>query len=473
LVLTTSGSDDTHRIRIVGVLQGGNEPVLSGENATTAPAFNYGAEISDYYEGGEVSITGINYGQSVAYLNVEGLTIQGATTAEIGGTVAKPTYSVNTFADPNINNNTQQPWGCGSAGINLVRSDHISLIHNRIKDNDNGIFVNSNNGNTSSNIQISYNHIYGNGIAGDQTAPSNPGQCGADAHGTYTEASNITYLGNRFGAMKQNQGTDLLKDRSSGLVVEDNLFLADGVLEASLGDTLLVGNTPQGFGHIVDLDESYDSSVGFNTLGAVYDNVSVYGNIFFDDSAGATTDQGTTVPLHFGGDQGNPPIYRHHLHFYNNTVVSRRDYSSADDNSMGWFEMESTTNVEAWNNIFYGSAGQTSQPQSFALVNTYCYDAPAACGTGTYLTQNWVSPIWGTVGVNGTATSPSFVNLAGNDVHIATNNPTIVGNGQTGDPAYPANSTTIPLEYSDFLGSVARPFTMPKIDLGAYGYSGS
>ena len=81
-----------------------------------------------------------------------------------------------------------------------------------------------------------------------------------------------------------------------------------------------------------------------------------------------------------------------------------------------------------------------------------------------------MSPIFGTTGVNGTATDPSFVNLGSNDVHISTNNATIVGNGQTGNTAYPATSATIPLQYVDFLGSTARPLSVSKIDLGAFGY---
>jgi GH18 family chitinase len=467
LILTRGGSDDQHRIRIVGVIQNGFEPILTGKSATTAAAFNYGAGISQYYEGGEVSVTGLNYGTPVAYLNIEGLTIEGATTAEVGGTVASPTFTSNTYSDPNINGGAQSPWGCGAAGINLIRSDHISIIHNRIKDNDNGIFVNSNNGNTSSNILVESNHIYGNGVAGNTI-----NSCTFDAHGTYTEAENITYLGNRFGALRQGQAVNLLKDRSSGLFVEYNLFLPDGALERSLGDTLLVGSAPGPIGHLLDLVESYDSSVGppggLAALGAVYDNVSVYGNIFFDDGAAADGSQGAENAVHFGGDQGNSAVYRKYLHYYNNTVVARR----AD--GVGWLEMEPTTNAGAWNNIFYAAYVGSSTPPAFNLLSTWCYDKQYGytCGTVNYLGQNWNSPIWATTGVNGsTDSNPNFVNLANDDVHIATNDPTIVGNGQTGDSAYPANSTSIPIEYADFLTTVARPYSQATIDLGALGYS--
>ena len=471
LVLTRSGSDEQHRIRIVGVNQGGYDPILTGKSATTAAAFNYGANFSQYFEGGEVSVTGLNYGTPVAYLNIEGLTIQGATTAEVAGTVASPTYSSNTYSDPNINSGAQSPWGCGSAGINLLRSDHISIIHNRIKDNDNGIFVNSNNGNTSSNILVESNHIYGNGVFGEQQGAWNPGKCGADAHGTYSEAENITYLGNRFGALRQGEAVNLLKDRSSGLVVAYNLFLPDGVFEASLGDALLVGSKPGSIGHLLDLVESYDTSVGpaggLQSLGAAYNNVSVYGNIFFDDGAAANGSQGAENAVHFGGDQGNSAVYRKHLHYYNNTVVARR----AD--GVGWLEMEPTTDAGAWNNIFYAAYVGSSTPPSFNLLSTWCYDKQYGytCGTVNYLAQNWNSPIWAITGVNGSNSNPNFVSLTNYDVHIATNDPAIVGNGQTGDSAYPANSTTIPIEYSDFLSTVTRPFSQAKIDLGALGYS--
>jgi len=470
LVLTRSGSDEQHRIRIVGVNQGGYVPILTGKSATTADAFNYGTNMSQNFEGGEVSIMGLNYGTPVAYLNIEGLTIQGATTAEVSGTVANPIYSVNTYSDPNINSGTQSPWGCGSAGINLLRSDHISIIHNRIRDNDNGIFVNSNNGNTSSNILIEYNHIYGNGVFGEQQGAWNPGKCGADAHGTYSEAENITYLGNRFGALRQGEAVNLLKDRSSGLVVAYNLFLADGVFETSLGDGLLVGSKPGSIGHLLDLVESYDASVGpsggLQSLGAAYNNVSVYGNIFFDDGAAADGSQGAENAVHFGGDQGDSTVYRKHLHFYNNTVVARRG------DGVGWLEMEPTTDAGAWNNIFYAAYVGSSTPPSFNLLSTWCYDKQYGftCGTVNYLSQNWNSPIWATTGVNGSNSNPNFVNLANYDVHIATNDPTIVGNGQTGDSSYPANSTTVPIEYADFLTTIPRPFSQTKIDLGALGH---
>lgn len=468
LVLTRSG-DSAHPIRIVGVVQNGFEPVLTGKGATTAAAFDHGANIAQNYEGGEVSITGLTYGVPVSYLTVEGLTIQGATTAEVGGTAASPTYAVNRYSDPNINGNAPTAWGCGSAGVNIIRADHVSLIHDRIKDNDNGIFVNSNNGNTSSNIVVSYSHIYGNGVFGEQQGAWNPGHCTLDAHGVYSEAKGISFIGNRFGAPRQGEPTNLLKDRSAGLVISNNLFQPDGVLEATLGDGVLVGTTAQPYGHMLDLVESYDSSVGLNTLGATYLNVTVSGNVFFDDSAGTNANQGTTVPLHFGGDQGNAAYYRTRLHFFNNTVVARRD-SSSSDNTLGWFELETGTTAEAWNNIFYAAANKTATPGGFTLLDTYCYSRPGACGTLTYAAQNWVSPLFGTVGVNASATDPSFVDLAGNDVHIATNNATIVGNGQAGNPAYPADATTLPLQYQDFLGSVARPFNAPKADLGAFGY---
>ena len=467
LVLTRSGSDAAHLIRIVGVVQNGLEPVLTGKNATTAAAFNYGQNLAQNYEAGEVSITGLQFGTPVSYLSVEGLTIQGATTAEVGGTAAVPTYSVNSFSDPSINNNAPAAWGCGAAGVNIIRADHVWLIHNRIKGNDNGIFVNSNNGNTSSNITISYNHIYGNGVFGEQQGAWNPGACTRDAHGVYSEASNITYVGNRFGGPRQGEPTDLLKDRSSGLLIYNNLFLPDGVLETALADGALVGATAQPIGHILDLVESYDSSVGFYSLGDVYLNVSVFGNIFFDDSAGATANQGTAVPLHFGGDQGDPSLYRTKLHFYNNTIVLRRDSSSAQG-TLGWFELETGTTAEAWNNIFYASANTTQTPSTVKLLDTYCYSSP--CGTLNYGTQNWVSPIFGTTGVNGSDTDPSFSNLSANDVHIGSNNVTIVGNGQTGNSAYPATSATLPYQYLDFLGSSSRPFSRSNIDLGAFGY---
>ena len=136
--------------------------------------------------------------------------------------------------------------------------------------------------------------------------------------------------------------------------------------------------------------------------------------------------------------------------------------------TLGWFELETGTTAEAWNNIFFASANTTQTAGVFNLLDTYCYSSP--CGTLRYSAQNWISPLFGTVGVNGSATDPSFVNLSGNDVHIHTNNVTIVGNGQTGNPAYPATVITIPLQYLDFLGSSARPFSASSIDLGAFGF---
>jgi hypothetical protein len=216
LVLTRSGSDDAHRVRVVGVVQGGREPILSGKGATTAAAFNYGNDMAVNYEGGEVSIMGLDYGTPVAYLSVEGLTIQDATTADVRGTVASPTFATNTYADPSINGGAQTAWGCGAAGVNVIRADHVSIIHDRIRNNDNGIFINSNNGNTSSSIVVAYSHIYGNGVIGGPRSAVNPAGCTFDSHGVYTEASNLTFLGNRFGALRRGEETNLLKDPPAG-----------------------------------------------------------------------------------------------------------------------------------------------------------------------------------------------------------------------------------------------------------------
>jgi hypothetical protein len=189
----------------------------------------------------------------------------------------------------------------------------------------------------------------------------------------------------------------------------------------------------------------------------------MYGNILFVDSAGCN------YPVHFGGDHSNSSQYRHHLHFYNNTFVAKLNTSY-----VSVFEPETTTNVEAWNNITYGYASGT--PQSFQYFGNgsgiYCYDKQygGTCGTISYASENWNSPIMGTPGVNGTATDPGFVNLAAGDVHISYNNPTIVGNGQPGDPNYPANSSTIPSEYVDFFSLGLRPYSTSKIDLGAFGF---
>ncbi|HKQ53661.1 MAG TPA: hypothetical protein VJT74_14900, partial [Pyrinomonadaceae bacterium] len=202
-----------------------------------------------------------------------------------------------------------------------------------------------------------------------------------------------------------------------------------------------------------DLVDAQDSSI--LRTDAAYHKAFVYGNVIVENPlAGGNNDI-----VHFGGDTAGGKGYKlGPLYFYNNTLVSNRT-----DNTR-LFRLDTNNQVcDARNNIAYvTAAGSTLKVlDSFGQLT---------------LTQNWFKTGWspfnvshpkGTITNNGTVTgtAPGFVNLAGQDYHLASGS-ACIDTGTTLNPAVLPTHNVV-MEYLKHQSSVARA-VHGALDIGAY-----
>ncbi len=246
---------------------GGELPVISGENATTAAGLNFWSE-----DRGVLKIGGSNVPADglPAYLVIEGLEFRSA----------RPPY---TFTD---DGGAGRTYSTNAAGIYVEKAEHLTLRGCKLTDAGNGLFIGVFDGQTQ-NILIEGNYFVGNGIVGS-----------GFEHNTYTAALGITYQGNRFGPLAAGAGGNNLKDRSAGLTVRFNWI--------------------EGGNRQLDLVDGEDSMTVVND--PRYRETFVYGNVLIEPDGA-----GNSQILHYGGDSGDTSIYRKGtLHFFHNTVVSKR-----------------------------------------------------------------------------------------------------------------------------------------------------
>lgn len=287
-------------IEIIGVNgPQGQQPVIDGNGASTAPGVNFWNEPR-----GLIKIGGSNIPNNAIpqHIIIENLDIRSARppfqfTNDSGGT---ETYSNN------------------AASVYVEIGQHITIRNNTIHDSGNGIFVGANEGQTQ-DILIQNNYIYDNGIEGRFYE-----------HNTYTAAIGIIYEGNRFGALRDGALGNNLKDRSAGLVVRYN-WIEDGNRQ-------------------LDLVDAEDSDVLVNHPS--YATTHVYGNVLIESDG-----QGNSQMVHYGGDSGTTSDYRKgDLYFYNNTVISTR---TGNTTLMRLSTNDETAHV--FNNVYYGTATGSSQ----------------------------------------------------------------------------------------------------------------
>ncbi len=411
LLLSESGTT-SQPINIVGVPgPEGQEPVIDGENATTSSQFDY------FYSGIEedsvvlVARSGTQaYGYQPSNINISGLEIRDAyqaynSTDASGNVTAYPTFAASLYL-----------IGCNNITIQNCTLDNSGL----------GLFILSDNGSAyqSTNIMVEGNHIYGNGV---------PGSYGE--HDVYAEADGITYQYNDFGSLRPGSGGSELKDRSAGTVIRYNYF------------------TPAA--NMLDLVDPEDASY-FAALPS-FANTYVYGNILND-----TGPMATSSIVEFGGDSGDSSIYRPNLYFYDNTVVSELDQSTAWRTDM--FNLDTSgQSVYAANNIFYSASATVGAPAS-------TFEFAGTVGNITFSGTNWVSPGWlasesaeqgssytGTI--TGTNTffvdpnnNPGFVDPSAGDYHLSgTSN--AIGIAGTLGSSWPA----VTQEYAPFASYTSRP----------------
>ena len=338
---------------------GGELPVIDGRDAMTAPGLNYWNE-----ERGVIKVGGSNTPPDglPAYIVIENLEVRSG----------RPPF---TFTNDNGGTST---YSDNAASIYVEKAEHLIVRGCIIHDSGNGIFTGVFDGQTQ-DLLIESNHIHDNGIVGS-----------AFQHNTYSSALGIVYQYNRFGALRAGADGNNLKDRSAGLVVRYN-WIEDGNRQLDLVDgDLSVATHP-------DYDETF-----------------VYGNVLIESDG-----QGNSQISHYGGDGGDPNLYRKGLlYFYNNTVVSTRSGNttllrlSTDDE-----------NADARNNVLYTVAAGNR----LAMLD--------ASGHLT-LRHNWTKPGWvdshsgltGTIDDDGsgvTGSAPGFIDEASQNFRPAEGAPVI------------------------------------------------
>ncbi len=400
-------------IIIRGVLgPNGERPVIDGNGATTPTNLTYWNEVR-----GVIKIGGASVPQDTMpkHIVIENLEVRGA----------HPNYQFTNAAGQT------QTYASHAAPIYVEKVENLTIRNCIITDGGNGFFVGSSDENTSRNILVEGNYIYGNGIFGN-----------IFVHNNYTAAINIVFQYNRFGPLRNNgSGTVApgvaLKDRSAGTVIRYNWI--------------------EGGNRQLDLVEAEDS-VQIRTH-PDYNKTFVYGNVLIESES-----TGNNQITHYGGDNvGNESFYRKGtLYFYNNTVISMRTGTSV------FFRLSTNDeSCDARNNIFFTNAAGTNG----ALL--------AEHGILT-LANNWIKTGWrnsfeggfdGTV--NGgstfvTGTAPGFIDFAAQNFKL-------VETGQAVNAGTTLNAAVLPLhnvvrQYLKHQASEARPVS-GVFDIGAYEFS--
>jgi hypothetical protein len=268
----------------------GQLPLVSGEDAVTAPGLKYDNEARGVLKIGSAEIPREEIARHIV---VEGLEIRSG----------RPPYQ---FTGHSGRIETYSPNG---AAIHVERGEHVVIRNCTLRDSGNGLFVSHGGGRTRS-ILIEGNCILENGIEGSTFQ-----------HNSYTEALGITFQYNRYGPQRRGAVGAGLKDRSAGLVVRYNWI--------------------EGGNRQLDLVES-TSRVLLDSQ--AYRTTYVYGNVLIEPP-----NDGNSQILHYGGDGSTTDVYRKGtLYFHHNTVVSLRT-----DTTTLFRVSTNEERVVALNNIFY------------------------------------------------------------------------------------------------------------------------
>jgi hypothetical protein len=237
-------------------------PIIDGKNAVTRSTLDFWSESR-----GVIKIGGANVPPDTQpeWIVVENLDVRGARTPNtVTGRSGVTAYSANASA------------------IYVEKGDHVTIRNCHIHDSGNGFFCASG----TSELVVERCWIEGNGNVGS-----------IYEHNNYTEARGVTFQFNRFGPLLAGAGGNNLKDRSAGCVIRYNWI--------------------EGGNRQLDLVESdYAELIGDPR----YHRTFVYGNVLLEPF-----DDGNSQVVHYGGDGGGSAAYRKGtLHFFANTVVSRR-----------------------------------------------------------------------------------------------------------------------------------------------------
>jgi hypothetical protein len=376
-LISSRGTPDAH-ITVVGIPgPNGEQPVITGEGATSGLNMQYRWTTPDYQQ--SLGVLQIGYrkdGPKPGFIDVINFKVTGA-------------KSSNTYT---AQDGSTHAFVVDACGVHIYGAEHVLFSQMTITGNANGFFAKS--GETedvvSRDITVQNSMIYQNGVAGSFLE-----------HDFYTEADRVTVQGIRFGMLIEGALGSILKDRSAGSVIRYNWF-------------------PTG-ARMLDLVEPQDGCPVLCSL-PYYGQDFVYGNIFYSNG---TDPFEMTHPIHYGGDSGMGRERGGPLYFYQNTFVLQRD--QRDGWKVAIFEVtRKTATIDARNNIFANFPRTSGSPP---------IEMDFSAGTGHFVFgPNWVSPGWhmaftglaafeGTVTgtanfVSPSANDPGFVNTSAPDFHL-------------------------------------------------------
>lgn len=300
-----------------------------------------------------------------------------------------------------------------ASAIYIEKCDRVTVRNCSLHDSSNGFFIAS----STNDALLEGSYIHGNGLEGN-----------IYVHNNYTSAHGLTFQFNHYGPLRAGCSGNNLKDRSAGTVVRYNWIES--------------GNRQ------LDLVE------GGMTDDPRYRETFVYGNVLIEHEG-----DGNPQMVHYGGDNNRTERYRKGtLYFYNNTCVSTRKTRTT------LFRL--STNDETCdmrnNIVFTTAAGDT-----FDLIDE----------TGTLkMSHNWLKTGFRTTreegasgkveddGSNITGDDPLFVDLAGQDFHLAKKSPCL---GAGCDLAEPAKAHPVEYEYVKHQKGQKREASA-KPNIGAY-----
>lgn len=331
----------------------GDLPVLDGRDALTPKTLNYwGGERSVIKIGG----ANIPADTMPAHLVLENLDVRSAR-PPFGFTGRK---GVEKFAPK-------------AASVFIEKGEHITIRNCALHDSGNGLFASS----ASRDVMIEGCRIFDNGIEGS-----------IYEHNSYTESLGIVFQNNNFAPLRAGCPGNNLKDRSAGLVVRNNWI--------------------EGGNRALDLVDA-EGSPGLRDAPG-YRATFVCGNVLIK-----LDDASNNQVVHYGGDSGKTASYRKGtLHFFQNTVVSRRS-----GNTVLFGLSTADERVDCRNNIVWDRSGG----EKLAIL-----DGPGRVDLlNNWLPRGWVKShgrIEG-VGTSITGDAPGFTGESRGDFQLVPSSPCI------------------------------------------------
>jgi hypothetical protein len=306
-----------------------------------------------------------------------------------------------------------------AAAVYVEKGTHITIRNCTLRDSGNGLFAAA----ATTDLVVEGNWIHDNG---------NPGSI--YEHNNYTEVLGITFQYNHFGPLCAGCDGNNLKDRSAGTVIRYNWIES--------------GNRQ------LDLVDAEDSAA--LVADPSYHSTFVYGNVLVEPDGA-----GNSQIVHYGGDSGTESDYRKGtLYFYNNTVVSTR---SGNMTLVHLSTGDETADVR--NNVVYATAGGSY----LAIID----------GTGTAnLRNNWLNTGWqpchctptgevNDLGGQVLGTAPGFLDLGGQDFHLAAGSACRDAAAALASGAYPVTREYVKHQLN------ALRYSDGALDIGAYEYCAS